>query len=257
MQTEPEPTPPTRPTTPSRPHVAVNACDPVVHSWIVQALVADGLTVVPTPEEGPGPAREPVQAAPDLLVAGFGLADGLGAIDAFVRRLRRTFPDVRLVAVAPPGLAGPMMRGVMRARVDAVVLTSNVPQGLAPTVRAVYADQVAFPRCERRRAGVPALSFREKQVLHLAVHGRTNDEIAAELVLATSTIKSHLTSAFAKLCVHSRSEAAALVLSPDEPAGRALLDLMNGPPQPSANGAQVLTAVPAHPDGRAARRGGR
>jgi hypothetical protein len=25
MQTEPEPTPPTRPTTPSRPHVAVNA----------------------------------------------------------------------------------------------------------------------------------------------------------------------------------------------------------------------------------------
>jgi two-component system NarL family response regulator len=223
-----------RPAALGRPLVAVAARDRLVRSWIVQALVGDGLTVVAASEERPAPRGGVV---PDLLVVGWALAEGVGVIDAFVRRLGHAFPGVRMVVVAPAMRAGELMRGALRARVDAVVLISNVPRGLTPTVRAVYAGQVAFPRCERRRAGVPALSSRERQVLRLAVQGRTNDEIAAELVLATSTIKSHLTSAFAKLCVHSRIEAAALLLSPDEPAGRALLDLFNEPPQPATNGA--------------------
>jgi DNA-binding NarL/FixJ family response regulator len=236
METEPEAVSGARPDASARPLVAVGARDPVVRSWIVQALLADGLTVVTATEERGGPSDGPVQPDPDLIVVGCAIADGVGATDAFIRRLRRVFPAVRIVVVAPPARAGDVMRGVMRARVDAVVLTSNVPRGLTPTVRAVYADQVAFPRCERRHTGVPALSFREKQVLRLAVQGRTNDEIADELVLATSTIKSHLTSAFAKLCVHSRAEAAALLLRPDEPAGRAVLDLVNAPPEPAATG---------------------
>jgi two-component system, NarL family, response regulator len=223
-----------RPAAPVPPLVAVAARDHLVRSWIVQALEGDGLTVVAASEERPAPRGGVV---PDLLVAGCAVDEGVGAVDAFVRRLGRAFPGVRIVVVAPEARAGDLMRGALRARVDAVVLTCNVPRGLTPTVRAVYAGQVAFPRCERRRAGVPALSFRERQVLLLAVQGRTNDEIAAELVLATSTIKSHLTSAFAKLCVHSRIEAAALVLSPDEPAGRALLGLGTGLPEPAGNGA--------------------
>jgi hypothetical protein len=36
-------------------------------------------------------------------------------------------------------------------------------------------------------------------------------------------VKSHLSSAFSKLNVASRNEAAALVLDPDEPVGRAVL----------------------------------
>ncbi len=44
--------------------------------------------------------------------------------------------------------------------------------------------------------------------------GSTNALIARELGLAESTIKSHLSSAFAKLGVASRAEAAALILDP-------------------------------------------
>jgi two-component system, NarL family, response regulator len=220
---------------PVRPLVAVAARDQLVRSWIVQALVGDGLAVVAAGGERPAPRAGVV---PDLLVVGCAVAEGVGVIDAYVRRLGHAFPGVRVVVVAPATRAGELMCGALRARVDAVVLISNLARGLTPTVRAVYADQVVFPRCERRRAGVPALSFRERQVLRFAVQGRTNDEIAAELVLATSTIKSHLTSAFAKLCVHSRNEAAALLLSPDEPAGRALVDLFKEPPQPITDGAR-------------------
>jgi ATP/maltotriose-dependent transcriptional regulator MalT len=61
------------------------------------------------------------------------------------------------------------------------------------------------------RAGVerPYLSHRECQVLGLVCEGLTNAEIAESLVLAESTIKSHLASIFTKFGVHSRKEAVA------------------------------------------------
>jgi DNA-binding NarL/FixJ family response regulator len=46
--------------------------------------------------------------------------------------------------------------------------------------------------------------------------GFTNAAIAAKLFLAESTVKSHLSSAFTKLGVHSRHEAAALLADPDQ-----------------------------------------
>ena len=47
-------------------------------------------------------------------------------------------------------------------------------------------------------------------------HRRTNHEIAARLFLTESTVKSHLASAFEKLGVRSRKDAAALLLDPEE-----------------------------------------
>ena len=46
--------------------------------------------------------------------------------------------------------------------------------------------------------------------------GSTNQEIAARLYLTESTVKSHLATAFEKLGVRSRKEAAALLLDPGE-----------------------------------------
>jgi predicted transcriptional regulator len=53
--------------------------------------------------------------------------------------------------------------------------------------------------------------------------GLTNGEIADSLFLSESTVKSHLSSAFAKLGVRSRKEAAALVLDPEQGLGAGLL----------------------------------
>jgi DNA-binding NarL/FixJ family response regulator len=47
----------------------------------------------------------------------------------------------------------------------------------------------------------------------------TNSQIASELFLAESTVKSHLSSAFAKLGVSSRSEAVAVILDPERGPG--------------------------------------
>jgi DNA-binding NarL/FixJ family response regulator len=234
MEGESNVVPGTRPASAARPLVAVAGRECIVRSWIIQALAADGLTLVGMIPETPSLSGDPVHVAPDVVVAAS--ADGVGPTDSFVRRLQRTFPGAHIIAVASPGRAGELMQGAMRARVEGVVLTSNVTRGLTPAVRAVYADEVVFPRCERRHAGCAALSFREKQVLRLAIHGHTNDEIAGELVLATSTVKSHLTSAFAKLCVHSRIEAAALLLNPENAAGQSVLGLLTEPPEQVESG---------------------
>ena len=49
--------------------------------------------------------------------------------------------------------------------------------------------------------------------------GCTNAQIADELFLAESTVKSHLSSAFSKLGVSSRNEAATMILDPDRGRG--------------------------------------
>jgi DNA-binding NarL/FixJ family response regulator len=77
----------------------------------------------------------------------------------------------------------------------------------------------------------PAFSHREKQVLRLVADGLTNSEIAERLFLSESTVKSHLSTAFAKLGVRSRKEAAALVLDPEGALGAILLDA--GEPTPA------------------------
>ncbi len=70
-----------------------------------------------------------------------------------------------------------------------------------------------------------ALSAREKQVLGLVVMGYTNSKIAEQLFLAESTVKSHLSSAFAKLGVRSRNEAVELILDADRGRGIGILAL--------------------------------
>jgi GAF domain-containing protein len=56
------------------------------------------------------------------------------------------------------------------------------------------------------------LSEREREVLNLLTQGRTNKEIAEELVVSVNTIKKHVQSIFTKLNVDSRAAAVAKVL---------------------------------------------
>jgi DNA-binding NarL/FixJ family response regulator len=148
-------------------------------------------------------------AGPDVLVVVFGR--GVTARDQQMRRLRRHLPDVHIVAVMPED----SRRGIRRALeagANGVVFESDLETSLAVTVRAIVAGQVAVPANRRHDVDRPTLSSREKQVIGLVVSGKSNKAIAGELFLAESTVKCHLSSAFAKLGVRSRNEAADLVL---------------------------------------------
>jgi len=54
---------------------------------------------------------------------------------------------------------------------------------------------------------VEPLSVRELEVLQLVAAGLSNTEIAARLIVATSTVKAHINHIFAKLAVQSRTQA--------------------------------------------------
>jgi ATP/maltotriose-dependent transcriptional regulator MalT len=53
------------------------------------------------------------------------------------------------------------------------------------------------------------LSERELEVLQLIAEGLTNPEIASRLFLALNTVKTHSSSIYGKLGVHSRTQAVA------------------------------------------------
>jgi DNA-binding NarL/FixJ family response regulator len=80
--------------------------------------------------------------------------------------------------------------------------------------------------CPRDREIAPQhLSYREKQVLSLVAAGCTNRQIADQLFLAESTVKTHLASVFTKIGASSRAEAAAVVLDPDRGLGLTVPEL--------------------------------
>lgn len=108
------------------------------------------------------------------------------------------------------------VRRLLTAGVVGVVFERDLEDALTITVQAVRTGQLVVPLAARTRFEWPALTHRERQVLRFVAIGSTNAQIAAELFLCESTVKSHLTSAFAKLDVASRSEAAALLLDSEE-----------------------------------------
>lgn len=135
---------------------------------------------------------------------------------ALLRRLRRQRRTPHVVAVSPATTGTGVRRG-LDAGADAIVFEGELEWTLAVAVSAVASGQSVVPRAHRASVERPAFSHRERQVLSCVARGLTNAQIAEELYLAESTIKSHLSSAFSKFGVRSRKEAAALFLETEHP----------------------------------------
>jgi DNA-binding NarL/FixJ family response regulator len=75
-------------------------------------------------------------------------------------------------------------------------------------LRASGAPVPRGPRAQTR-ANPAGLTARQLAVLRLLREGKTNAEIAEELVLSVRTVDNHVAAVLSKLGVHSRREAAA------------------------------------------------
>ncbi|WP_336210109.1 response regulator transcription factor [Nonomuraea sp. LPB2021202275-12-8] len=185
-----------------------------------------------------------LDAQPDMEVVA-AVADGAEAVSE-ARRLR---PDVCLLdirmprldgleatrALAGPGVENPMrvvivttfdldeyVYGALRAGATGFLLKDSGPTLLVEAVKAAadgeslvspsvtvrLLQHLAQPR--RRTAPLPEpLTDRELDVVRLVARGRTNQEVAAELFVSLSTVKTHLGSVQAKLGLRNRVEVAA------------------------------------------------
>jgi len=138
----------------------------------------------------------------------------VATVRAIRARLERT-PGVLVCARARSS----EVRRALELGVDGVVLIDELDEALGAVVSVVCAGQVSVPRDQRGEVRAEALTTRERQVLALVIAGLTNAQIAGKLFLAESTVKSHLSSAFGKLGVSSRNEAASLILDPERGRG--------------------------------------
>jgi DNA-binding NarL/FixJ family response regulator len=206
----------------------------------VRVLLADDQTMV---RSG---FRLILESQPGITVAAEA-ADGIQAI-ALARELR---PDVCLVdirmpgqdgiavtrALAGPGIADPLrvvivttfdtdeyVYGALRAGAVGFLLKDAGPALLIEAVRAATAgDALISPSVTvrllrqltqaRGRAAEARhqLSERELDIVRGVARGRTNQEIAAELFISLSTVKTHITRVQNKLGVRNRVEIAAWV----------------------------------------------
>ena len=202
--------------------VAVIADHRGLSARVTRTLSADEINV--------GVETDTVEGLAPCDLAVLAATNGLGGKIADVAR------DLPVVVVLDDP-KGPRVRKLLRAGVRGVVLADRLEGTLATTVRAVASGQLAVAAEFGMQLERPALSTREKQILAMVVMGFGNQEIAARLYVTESTVKSHLSSAFGKLGVRSRYEAAAMIMDPEQALGPGILhisDAVAGPSSPDA-----------------------
>jgi two-component system, NarL family, response regulator DesR len=125
------------------------------------------------------------------------------------RRLASALSRTRVVVVLPAADRR-AVRSALAAGAEGVVVASQLAFTLPLVVQSVWLGQASVPRDAATDLEQLPLSHREREVLLLAADGLTNAEIATRLCVAETTVKRHLSSVFAKLGVHSRTEAIAV-----------------------------------------------
>jgi len=181
----------------------------------VVAEVADGREVLPALDQ-----HRPDVLLLDITLPGF---SGLDILEALTERLDRPRvlvlsgsedPETQLNAVRN-GAAG--FLGKSRASgvlVEAVRAVAGGGVWLAPDVVSRVVQE--YPTLARQaavdRSPLSRLTDRERDVLARVARGMTNQQIASDLIMSLSTVKTHLQSIFRKLELPSRTEAAVLAV---------------------------------------------
>jgi DNA-binding NarL/FixJ family response regulator len=108
------------------------------------------------------------------------------------------------------GASGFLLKDVERERLVEAVHTVAAGESLfAPSVvRRLVSHYVEHPPAALTRPpALDELSERELEVLELIARGRSNAEIATELVISTATVKTHVRHLLAKLALRDRVQA--------------------------------------------------
>ncbi|MDS1272233.1 response regulator transcription factor [Lipingzhangella sp. LS1_29] len=210
---------------------------PVVREGVRAMLTAEeDLHVVAEAASGHAAVTMAENHRPDVVLMDLRMPDGDG-VEA-TRRIRDANPgchvvalttydtDTDIVQAVEAGASGYLLKDTPRARLVAAVREAVRGETvLAPGVAHRLAAGV------RRRRGTVAgpaerLTERETAVLRLASRGHTNAAIGRELCISSTTVKTHLARACAKLGASDRTAAVARalqrgLLEPPAPEGGA------------------------------------
>ncbi len=178
---------------------------------------APGLRCVGAHATGEEALRKIPEENPDVVLMDINLT-GMNGIQC-VARLKESLPKTQVLMLTTYD-EGDMIFDSLRAGANGYLL-KNMPQAeLVEAVQQVHAGgapmslQIArkvinhFHRNSKPDPEIEQLTSREHEILKLLAKGYMYKEIADQLSITMSTVRSHVCAVYEKLHVHSRSQAA-------------------------------------------------
>jgi two-component system nitrate/nitrite response regulator NarL len=193
---------------------------PLYREGVVRALLASGqVDVVAEAEDGRSALAEIKEHRPDVALLDYRLPelDGVAVTNAVVREQLPTrvlivsaFTDSGVVYKAlETGATGFVSKEARREQIaDAVLACARGENVVPPDVAAGLVSEIRL----RRQSDTPALTPREQEILHLIAAGKSLPEIAKELYLGLTTVKTHVQHLYEKLEVSDRAAAVATAM---------------------------------------------
>jgi two-component system nitrate/nitrite response regulator NarL len=190
---------------------------PLYREGVVRALSGSGqVEVVAEAEDGRSALAKIQEHLPDVALLDYKLPelDGVAVTHAVVREqlptrvlLVSAFTDSGVVYKAlETGAAGFVSKEARREQiVDAVMACSRGENVVPPEIAAGLVSEIRL----RKQDDAPALTPREQEILHLIAAGKSLPEIAKELYLGLTTVKTHVQHLYEKLGVSDRAAAVA------------------------------------------------
>ncbi len=178
-----------------------------------------GIEVVGEGEDGDQALKLVEAELPDVLLLDLLMPkmDGISA----VRAIKRVAPSVQIM-ILTSYFEDDQIFAVIKAGALSYLLKDTRPQGLVAAVRAAArGESVLHPQVAARILGemqqpgqvlLDELTPRELEVLTHLAHGRSNHEIAVELILGEQTVKTHVSNILSKLQLADCTQAAIYAL---------------------------------------------
>ena len=191
----------------------------VVRKGLQALLSAEkyGIEVIGEAGDGFEAVEKAGQLQPDVILLDL-VMPKKGGLQA-LKEIKLQQPEARILVLTSFAEDENVIEAI-RAGAYGFLLKDTSPDDLVDTIRAVYADKLTLPRelthlllsgqaGQKQPPPAPGnLTERELDVLRLIAQGMSNKQVALQLSISTTTVRSHVSSIMRKLDLENRTQLA-------------------------------------------------
>jgi DNA-binding NarL/FixJ family response regulator len=172
-----------------------------------------GIELVGEAGSGEGALVEIQTLQPDIVIVDLHLP-GMGGVE-LTRKIQEFCPQAKVIILSSFSEEDEVLEAIEAGAIS-YLLKDSSPVKLVEAIRAAQSGEAILhpritkklmERLRRRETVGEQLTMKEKEVLTMMTQGRTNKEIASQLYVSATTIKTHVSSILRKLDVNDRTQA--------------------------------------------------
>jgi len=180
--------------------------------------IYDDLVVVADVGDGEKAIQLCARVEPDVILMDIEMPNMDGP--TATARIHELYPNIKIVALTS-FLEVDLIQKMLKSGADGYLLKDVSAEELAEAIRASYQGRsmidstAAKILAQTLRQPLPLghdLTEREREVLALLITGKTNKEIADELIISPMTVRGYVSNILSKLGASNRTEATALAI---------------------------------------------